>query len=275
MTTPADRPSPGATPDKPLRIEFEVEVPGSADQVWQAIASADGISSWFMPTDFEPRDGGAVVTHMGEDSSPATVTGWDPPRRLVYEEPEWAVLAGHADAPVSPLTTEFLVEARSGGTCVVRVTASAFGTGAEWEDEFMDEMATYYRPFFDLLRIYVDRFPGQTATRRELRVPAADGLERDDVVPAAAASLGVSAPGEPVDRAGALGLAGTVLRAGRPYLMVEADGPVPGYVCLQGQCGQDEAVTIELDAWLFGPDAEDFAAGAEDGWRAWLADLGR
>ena len=139
----------------------------------------------------------------------------------------------------SPLTTEFLVEARSGGTCVVRVTASAFGTGADWEDEFIDEMATYYRPFFDLLRLYVERFPGQHATRREVRVDSPTASTPSDVVPAAARSLGVSAPGEQVDGAGGLGLSGTVLRLGRPYLMVEADGPVRGYVSLFGQCRDD------------------------------------
>ena len=109
------------TPDKPLRVEIEVEIAGTPQQVWEAIASAEGISSWFLPTEFEPRQGGAVVTHMGDDdSSPAWITAWDPPRRLVYDEPKWAELAGHPDALVSPLTTEFLVEARSGGTCVVR-----------------------------------------------------------------------------------------------------------------------------------------------------------
>ncbi len=263
------------SPDKPLRFEIEVEIAGTPQQVWEAIASAEGISSWFMPTEFEPWQGGAVVTHMGEDSSPAWITAWDPPRRVAYDEPQWAALAGHPDALVSPLTTEFLVEARSGGTCVVRVTASAFGTGAEWEDEFIDDMATYYRPFFDLLRIYVERFPGQHATRREVRVDMTGDIDSEDIVPAAARSLGVSAPGEPVDGAGALGLSGTVLRLGRPYLMVETEAPVRGYVSLFGQCRDDGAVWAEFDAWLFGPEAEAFADKAEDGWRDWLAGLGR
>jgi uncharacterized protein YndB with AHSA1/START domain len=33
-------------PDVPHRVEFSVEVPGTPDQVWAAIATADGISSW-------------------------------------------------------------------------------------------------------------------------------------------------------------------------------------------------------------------------------------
>ena len=37
----------------------------------------------------------------------------------------------------------------------------------------------------------------------------------------------------------------------------------------------DGAVWAEFDAWLFGPEAEAFADDAEDGWRDWLAGLGR
>jgi len=263
------------TPDKPLRVEIEVEIAATPERVWEAIATGAGISSWFLPTDLEPGEGGAIVAHMGDTSSPGSVTGWDPPRRFAYEEPQWAEMAGHPDAAVSPLTTEFLVEARSGGTCVVRVTASAFGTGADWENEFIAEMETYFRPFFDLLRLYVERFPGQHATRREVRVDLSNGVAPADVVPAAARSLRVAGPGETVDEAGALGLSGTVLRVESPYLMVEADEPVPGYVSLVGMPCDGGGATVELDAWLFGPDAPAFADKAEDGWRAWLAGLGR
>ena len=263
------------TPDKPLRVEIEVEIAATPERVWEAIATGAGISSWFLPTDLEPGEGGAIVAHMGDTSSPGSVTGWDPPHRFAYEEPEWADLAGHPGADVSPMTTEFLVEARSGGTCVVRVTASAFGTGADWENEFIAEMETYFRPFFDLLRLYVERFPGQHATRREVRVDLSNGVAPADVVPAAARSLRVAGPGETVDEAGALGLSGTVLRVESPYLMVEADEPVPGYVSLVGMPCDGGGATVELDAWLFGPDAPAFADKAEDGWRAWLAGLGR
>ena len=59
---------------------------------------ANGISAWLLPTDLEPRVGGAVEFHMGDDSSKGTVTGYDPPRRIAYEEPDWAALVGHAGA---------------------------------------------------------------------------------------------------------------------------------------------------------------------------------
>ena len=83
-------------PDIPLRLEMTFELPGTPEQLWDAIATAQGVSAWFMPTDLEEREGGAIVTHMGEESSPGIVTGWDPPLRFAYEEPDWAALAGHA-----------------------------------------------------------------------------------------------------------------------------------------------------------------------------------
>ena len=32
-------------------VEAEVEVPGTPEEVWQAIATGPGISSWFVPTE--------------------------------------------------------------------------------------------------------------------------------------------------------------------------------------------------------------------------------
>ena len=49
---------------------------------------------------------------------PARSPGGNRPAASPYEEPDWAALAGHEGAPVTPLVTEFLVEAQSGGTCV-------------------------------------------------------------------------------------------------------------------------------------------------------------
>ena len=107
------------TPDTPYRFELELTVSATPEQVWDAIASADGISAWMLRTELDPREGGAVKFHMGPDgASEGTVTAFEPTRRIAYEE-DWATLVGHAGADVTPLVTEFLVEARSGGTCVV------------------------------------------------------------------------------------------------------------------------------------------------------------
>ena len=91
-------------------VEAEVEVPGTPDEVWQAIATGPGISSWFVPSEVEEREGGTAVSHF----SPATA--WTrsarsrpgtPPRRFVVETEEGP----------GGVATEWTVEARAGGTC--------------------------------------------------------------------------------------------------------------------------------------------------------------
>ena len=60
-------------------VQVEVEVPGTPEEVWQAIATGPGISSWFVPTEFEVRDGKPVavkVTMAPVMESTSAVTAW-------------------------------------------------------------------------------------------------------------------------------------------------------------------------------------------------------
>ncbi|HEX6417002.1 MAG TPA: SRPBCC domain-containing protein [Acidimicrobiales bacterium] len=257
------------TPDIPYRVEFAVEVPGTPEQVWSAIATGAGISSWFLPTDVDERAGGRIVTHMGETSSPGRVTAWEPPHRFAYEEPEWAGLGGHPDAEVAPLASEFLVEARSRGTCVVRVVSSAFGTGADWEREFFEDMERYWRPFFEhQLRWYLADFAGQRATTHTVEVLLPAPPER--VQQEMARALGVTAAGQPVE---ALGLRGRVERAGDPYLTMRADHPQPGYLGLFASPHDSGGAVAQISAWLFGDGAPGFVEREAPAWQAWLEGL--
>jgi len=262
------------TPEVPYRIELAVEVPGTPEQVWDALATAAGISSWFLPTDVDEREGGAIVVHMGETDSPGTITGWDPPSRFAYEEPGWAAMSGQPDAVVSPLVSEFLVEAQSGGTCVVRVVSSAFGTGADWEREVIDEMERYWMPYFEhQLRLYLGHFAGQRATTMELSV---DVPGRPEAVNAAIErALEVTEVGQTVD---VVGLTGRVERQGSPYLVLSVTEPVPGYVSLfatgTGAGTPDEPMaSANVQAWLFGDDAPAYVDEAAPAWRSWLDGL--
>ena len=46
-------------------VQAEVAVPGSPEDVWQAIATGPGISSWFVPTKMDGRVGGVVSLNFG------------------------------------------------------------------------------------------------------------------------------------------------------------------------------------------------------------------
>jgi uncharacterized protein YndB with AHSA1/START domain len=256
-------------PDVPLRLAMDFELPGTPEQVWAAIATADGISSWFLRTEVEQRQGGAIVMYMGEDtSSPGTVTGWDPPRRFAYEEPDWAALMGHEGASVTPLATEFLVEARSGGTCVVRVVSSAFGVGAEWEREAFEDMEKGWTPFFQLLRLYLARFAGQRATR--LSVGADLPGRSEAVVSAMRRALAVHDAGQPVD---ARGLAGNVDQIGEEHLLLRLTDPMPGYVAFFAYDKGDGTSVAQIEGYLFASDAPAYVERERPAWKAWLDGL--
>ena len=45
-----------------MTVEFEVA--GTPEEVWQAIATGPGISSWFVPTEIEERNGKPVAVKV-------------------------------------------------------------------------------------------------------------------------------------------------------------------------------------------------------------------
>ncbi len=252
----------------PHRLEFSVEVPGTPEQVWQAIATAKGMSAWFLPTEMEEREGGSLHFTMGpEMGSDGHVTRWDPPHRLVYEE-DWAALMGKDPATLSALTSEFLVEATSGGTCVVRVTSSGFGTGADWEEEFWADMGTNWMPFFDNLRLYLAHFPGQEATSME--VSASHPGDAAALWQATHDALGLGGQGVAVEVRGATG---TVERVGERQTLVRLTAPLPGMLAVFAYGNGDGTATVGVRAYLFSPDAAAYVSREEPAWRQWLQEL--
>ena len=256
------------TPNVPYRLEFSVEVPGTPEQVWEAIATAKGMSAWFAPTEMEEREGGRLRFEMGpEMDSKGEVTGWDPPRRLVYQE-DWAALMGKDPDALSPLTSEFIVEAQSGGTCVVRVTSSGFGTGADWESEFWDSLAPGWLPFFDNLRLYLSHFPGQEAT--QLDVSASHPGPEKALWSTLRDQLGLGDEGATVD---VRDTTGVVERLGERQALVRLTAPVPGILNAYAWGDGDGKATAGVRAYLFSLDAADYVRREEPAWRALLEGL--
>ena len=109
-------------------VQVEVEVPGTPEQVWQAIATGPGVSAWFVPTEVDGRVGGTETTHFGGGmDSVSTITEWDAPRRYVKE--------GSCGPNAPTVATEWIVEARDGGTCLVRVVHSLFADTDDWDGQ--------------------------------------------------------------------------------------------------------------------------------------------
>lgn len=252
----------------PRRIEVEIEVPATPEQVWQAIATGPGITAWFMPAEVDGRIGGSVTLHHDADaSSTGTITGYEPPHRFAYQERPEGFVPGE-DPP--DIATEFLVEARGGGSCVVRVVMSGFGDGDAW-DRAIESFTAGWRQALGSLGLYLTHFRGEpVASVNAGTMVKAEG----EVWPRLTGALGLPAAPAPGERVattgpGAPALAGTVARTGDGMLTLLLEHPARG-IGLVGAGGAGEQVFVTVRAQLFGPDAAGIAAREQSAWRDWL-----
>jgi uncharacterized protein YndB with AHSA1/START domain len=245
-------------------VQSELEVPGTPEQVWQAIATGPGITAWFTPADVEPRLGGAVAFHWGPgmDSS-AIVTAWEPPHRVVYED-----RALGNDGP--PLATEYRVEARSGGTCVVRIVTSLFTNRDDWDDQ-LKGMEKGWPTFLHVMKVYLARYAGQTCTNVRAMASVSGPEEAAWAGLVRALGLAEAAPGQRRAASGARvpALAGTVERVGANDLLLHVDQPAPGCALLGAYaCGGPVQVSVNL--FLYGDGGAAVAAKELPAWQSWL-----
>ncbi len=129
-------------------IELEIEVTGTPEEVWRAIATGPGISSWYVPHTVEERAGGGATASFGDGPEMqinGRVAAWEPPNRVVFDSGDG----------VAGLAFEWLVEARDGGTCIVRLVNSGFGSGEEWDGQY-DGMAEGWLLFLENLRLHLE-----------------------------------------------------------------------------------------------------------------------
>lgn len=129
------------------RLEKEVELAATPEQVWQAIATGPGISTWFVPHEVEEREGGKARADFGSGNvDEGRVLEWEPGRRVVY--------GGSSSDPGE--TLEFLVEGREGGSTILRLVQSGF-SGEDWEAEYHSKG---WDGFFHNLVQYFTHFAG-------------------------------------------------------------------------------------------------------------------
>ena len=143
------------------RLEKEVVLDATSEQVWQAIATGPGISSWFVPTEVEPREGGRLRQDFGSGYVvEGQVTAWEPGRRFGYGR---CVPAGSPEQPGAggpDYAFEFLVEGRAGGSTVLRFVQSGFLDAEGWEAEY-DSFEHGWELFFTNLAAYLRHFAGR------------------------------------------------------------------------------------------------------------------
>jgi uncharacterized protein YndB with AHSA1/START domain len=138
---------------KDFAIHLDATVDATPEQVWDAIATGPGITSWFVGrTEIHGDD---VRTSFGDDWIPAgIVTTRDEPHHFAYRSdtaPDGRFIAN-----------EYLVEGRTHSATVLRTVTSGFLPGDDWADEF-EAMGHGTALFFATLVEYLRHFPGRTA----------------------------------------------------------------------------------------------------------------
>lgn len=250
-------------------IELDVEVHGSAQEVWTAIATGPGISSWYVPHEVDEREGGAAVARFGPGDDmkvPGRVTVWEPPRRVCFDGGEGAE---------SGLTFEWTIEpvADDDERSVVRLVNSGFGQGGPW-DGMYEAMTEGWRMFLSNLKLHLQHFAGREAVAAlptaEWSGPRADAwarlLAELDVEgqPAVGDRLAVGPEGAPE-------LTGTVVWVdeSRIALMLDEPSPGTGFVAVEGD---GESVQVSIWTYRYGDDAAAAAEADQNGWQAWLSE---
>jgi uncharacterized protein YndB with AHSA1/START domain len=245
-------------------IELEVEVPGTPEEVWRAIATGPGISSWYVPHVVEEREGGAATASFGdapEMQIAGRVAAWEPPQRIVFDGGEG----------VGGLAFEWLVEARDGGTCVVRLVNTGFGDGGDWDDQY-DGLKEGWQLFLSNLQLHCRHFAGEDAVPM---LPVGTwALARDEAWAKLCSSLGI--PDSPVvdsrvepSAGDGLGMAGTVVRTGPNWVGLLLDTPAPGTALLAAEHA-GEGCSVSVWSYLYGPEAQAIVERDKPRWQDWL-----
>ncbi len=246
-------------------VEAEVEVPGTPEEVWRAIATGPGISSWFVPSTCEERVGGTATNNFGPGmESNATITAWDPPHSFGADTEE---------GPPGKIATEWIVEARAGGTCVVRVVHRWFASTDDWDQQF--EGHTHgWQSFFRILRQYLAHFAGQPCSAFQLMGSAPEPKSTAWAALIDSLGFGGASVGSRLEGAKTVPpIAGFVERVGEgdypEELLLRLDAPTPGLAHLFAM-PMGGTVLLSMRLFLYGDRAATAATRDEPLWRAWM-----
>jgi hypothetical protein len=131
---------------KEFEITREVELPGTPDAVFQAVATGEGNASWLFPSEIAAGEG-------GETSDGGKVLVWDPPNRFTVR----------AEFPGGGFNQlEYRIEAQGDGA-ILRYVHSGVFDEAGWDDQY-DAVNSHTNFYLHTLGQYLAHFSPRTAT---------------------------------------------------------------------------------------------------------------
>jgi uncharacterized protein YndB with AHSA1/START domain len=249
-------------------VQVEVEVPGTPEEVWEAIATGPGISSWFVPAEVEEGGGKPVAVKLSFGpgmEARSVVTAWDPPRRFVKEFDGWM--------PGSPsMAEEWSVETRGGGTCIVRIVHSLFASTDDWDDQLEAGQAAW-PAFLRTLQLYLTHFRGQRGSLMQVTTPVAcTEAEAWETLTTAMGVKGLGVGERWTTPAGVAPLGGVVEHVTEdPYdALLKVDQPGPGITALGAFTAPGGPGMVAMNVYLYGDQADATVARETPLWQAWM-----
>jgi len=248
-------------------VQVEFEVPGTPEEVWQAIATGPGISAWFVPAEFEERDGKPVAVKFmfgtGMEIRGA-VTAWNPPRMFAAE--------GDGMGGSPPIASEWSVAARAGGVCRVRLVHSLFASTDEWDNQ-LEGATSGWAGFLNILRVYLTHFRGQRSAIMQVTAPVATpDAESWEALTRGLGVKGLSVGQRWTTPAGVSPLSGVVeLVTENPYdALLRLDTPGPGIAALGAVTYPGGQGMVAMNLYMYGDQAAGTVARETPRWQAWF-----
>lgn len=247
-------------------VEVEFVLPGNQEQVFAAVATGAGMSSWFAKTTIEEKVGGELVFDMGGGMfSKGIVNAWEAPHRIAYEEREWM-----EGAP--PCATEVVVAERHGGNSLVKMSHTLFWPDEKWDDQ-LESFEKGWPGFFEVLGIYLQDFAGQPASSfGASKVHPGTQAEAWTILTEALGFTAVDHGDRREAKAPAPALAGTVARvlqnAHSREILVRLEEP--GGVALLGTYTWMDNTRASIAIYRYGEKAAASAAADEAAWTAFM-----
>ncbi|MDX1572072.1 MAG: SRPBCC domain-containing protein [Xanthomonadales bacterium] len=136
-------------------LEMQVNIPASAEQLWDALTRPERLADWFPPIcRGEAKPDGKVLFSWGSDCEWEThISAWEPNRHLRWTD--------QPDSGVDLPGVDFFIETTGEGT-TLRLVQSGF-TGDSWED-YYEGTRRGWTYFFHLLQLYLRKHYPQPRT---------------------------------------------------------------------------------------------------------------
>ena len=247
-------------------VRGEVEVQGSVEEVWQAIGTDAGLSSWFTRSEFTVGADGQptqLICIFGPGlSSTATITKWDPPRGFSVISDEFI-----QDGP--EVATDWKIEERDGESCLLSVEHGLFVDSDEY-DNHIEATEAGWPAFFRILQIYMAHHRREPCALLELMGTAADEAQAWDDM-SSALGFSTAKKGERFAApAGGLRFSGVVDTVPNDTeVILHIDEPTSGVVHLFVWPINDQ-ILLSVRFYLYGEDATEVVSREEPRWRSWM-----